>query len=145
MSDVVDSLDFSSLEPIQLPVKIGNECFILREANGLAEIAFQNAINDAIVFQDGKRVGSKNLADVDSLLLSHCIVRVGDNGGMSAVSVEEIRLWPSKIIKKYYNVVRKISEFDDGETEVELIKQKEEIEKKLAALKNGKTSAAKNV
>jgi hypothetical protein len=53
-----------------------------------------------------------------------------------------VRAWPARIISKLYDKVLKISEINQVEDEKELLKQKEEIEKRLKLLKKG--SEAKN-
>ncbi len=131
-----EEIDYSNLEPIQIPVKVGKKQYILREASGDAHVQWRNAIDAATVYnEDGKRSGYKNLADVEPFLVSLCLVEIGENGAVSAVTANEVRGWPQRVIKRLHDKVNEISEFNDDETEASLNKQLADINRKLAKFK----------
>lgn len=143
-----EELDFGSLTPVQIPFKLASDDgqqrkFIIREASCEAISKYQDARMEASIYnEEGAFQGSKALVEtIEPLLISLCIVETTGDGA-SAVSIEEIKRWPARVTNLLYSKIRSISELDKEDTEEDLLKQREEIEKKLKLIKEG--SAAKN-
>ena len=154
MSDV-ESLNFDSLELIEVPVTIGDVKYVLREADEGAAKVYHNARLYGAKLDDGKVSGlPEDLAGVPSLVLSRCLFRLNEEGKPfpNPVPLREFvgyrernvthKGWPARIVKPLFKRLKEISELDDDETLESLQEQQDEINKKIAKLKE---NAVKNV
>lgn len=149
MSDV-ESLDFESLELIEVPVTIGSVKYVLREADEGAAREFRNARLKGATLKDGD---AATLPDdpggLQSLLLSGCIFRCNEEGEpfSSPVSRREItgymtpngtryKGWPARIVKPLYEKAKEISELDETEGTIDdLTKQRDKLNDIIGRLK----------
>ncbi len=156
MSDV-DSLQFDSLELIEIPVTVGSVKYVLREADEGAVKEFRNAQLRGVRLEDGKAVGlPDDMAGGQSLLVSRCLYRLNESDVPFPNPVPEREItgytdaqgkrrpgWPSRIVKPLFEKVKKISEIHErADTLEELTKQRDELSERLASLEE---DAAKNV
>ncbi len=127
------------LEMVEIPVKIGKEDYILREASESAVCKYRNALLKATKLgPDGKLASIDGMADVEPLLVSLCLYEKYDHKGEKKerlVNIQKILAWKSSIVKDLFANCKKISEIDDDETAESLNKQMEELKEKMEKLK----------
>jgi hypothetical protein len=146
----LSSLEWDDLEPIQVPVRVGQKRYVLREASEAAAATYRNAGLRSARMNDGKVVGIEGAADVQALLVSLCLFHfvAGKDGQQLPipVSLEAVRSWPARVVLKLFERAKQISDLDETETREVLEKRLAETQEKLAALGhvNGE-GAAKNL
>ena len=114
-----EEIDLGSLDPIEIPVKIGGEDYVLCEAMESQTIAYRDAMMSRMeMSRDGKQTKFKSIAGVDAYLVSMCLYHIGD-GTRGSVSVEKIKSWPSRIVKPLYRKIKEISELDEPDDDDE--------------------------
>lgn len=131
-----NDLDFSSLAPIELPVKYAGRDYVLREASEADAAEWRNANARSARMQDGKVVGVDGIANSQALLVSRCLrdAATGKN-----VDVPTIRTWVSRAVKRIFDKAVEISDLrEKPETEEELVKAISEAQEKLDLLRKGK-------
>lgn len=131
--------------PVEIPVTIGKEHFVLREASGDAAVKFQNArMNRLTIGENGKPSSFKNMGDLEPYLVSLCLFtakRKEPKLDNILVPEVEIRSWKSHIQKKLFDTAKKISHIDDEVDTVEsLEKTIADCQKKIEELKKGSSS-----
>lgn len=146
----IESMDFESLELIEVPVKIGDVKYVLHEADEGAAKAYQNARMRGAKLDDGKVSWqlTEDLAGIPSMMLSLCLFRLTEEGKpfSSPVSLREItgyregngivhKGWPARIVKPVFKRLKDISELDDDETLESLQEQQEELGNRIAKIK----------
>ena len=113
MADTDNSLDFSTLEPIAVPVRYGGKSYTLREATGGAAVKYRNAmLACARLGPDGKPVSVSGLADLEPMLIASCLF---DEQG-KPVPDKTVREWPSRVLRQLFETAKRISGLDEGET-----------------------------
>lgn len=130
-------LDFDDTELIELPVRIKDKTYTLREANGEASIAYQNASAASLVWKDGKIAGTKGAGNVESLLVSLCLF---DAQGIP-VPEPTIRKWPSRIQKTLFDRIKAISGLSEESDLEELRKQREDLDRRIKLAENEESPA----
>lgn len=154
---VTDPIVLDDLEPVEVPVsfKLNGQAFryVLTEASEDAYCKWRNYQIAATKFVDGKAAGWTNMADSKPLLVSLCLYAPGPDGKIrrgpdgnplpaDQVKLAAVRGWPTKIVTPLFVRAKDISGLNEEETEESLLKQRAEIDEKLAAL--GKEDPAKN-
>lgn len=143
-----EEIDFSSLIPIRKPLKIGNEKYLLCEADGEAVRVYKNLSMKAARFgSEGKLESLDGVADVETQLVGDCVYDILPNGERGRKQgVQFAKKLDNRILKPLFDYIKKISEIDeDVETKEFLEKRiKEDTEKlekleKENPLKNGQT------
>ena len=104
-------MTFDEIELISIPVRIGGEDFVLREATAEAAGKYHDAIIKSTRMSDGKITGSDGLGGVEPLLVSLCLFRKKGKEE-EAVSLIEVRRWPTRVVKPLFERVKEISELD---------------------------------
>lgn len=128
--DKSQCLDFTDLTIIEVTVKFPNKTYTLREASGDIAVSYRNRAMACSKFnENGKIAGIEGMADLEPYLVHCCL---SDEEG-KRVPEEMIRAWPSRYLKELFNKVKEISGLDEDSEET-LLKQKESVDKKLAAL-----------
>lgn len=147
-----EAMDFD-LSVVEIPVTITKkdgtkkEC-LLREASGDTVCKFNNARTTAMRYgPEGNVSGYHNINDVGPLLVSLCMVELerGPDGSVTQerpVQITEVRSWPNRVSKSLFEEAKRISDIDD-DSEESLLKQRDEIDKQLEALRK-KEETAKN-
>jgi hypothetical protein len=101
-----ESFDFSSLERVNIPVTVGDQQYILKEASGGAAKAYRNALMACMVLgPEGKPIKLSGLASVEPLLVSLCLV---DSKGRP-VDQKTVESWPARIVKVLFEKAKEIS------------------------------------
>lgn len=104
-------MEFST-ELKKLPVKIDGKQYTLVQADGDKANKWRNAVLDCMVLgPDGTPRGSKNLANVDSMLVGLCLQ---DEGG-NLVDLKTIRTWPHTVVIALAKEAKRISGLDEAE------------------------------
>lgn len=133
-------LDYD-LAVIEIPVKIGGKEFLLREASGEVHRNFTNARTNSLILGPNKSVvGYKNIADLDSFLVSLCLVELVRGEDDSVIherptQLEQIRSWPGRIGSDLYDKARKISKIDEDKTLEALLEERKDIDEQIETLK----------
>jgi len=132
-----EELIFESLDCIELPVVVGNQKYILREANGDTAVKFQNArLAKHEYNEDGRLVRLKDTADLEPFLVSMCLFM---EDGVTPVSEATIRSWPSHISSKLFDTGKKISHIDEVDDLETLEKQLVQLQNKVEQLRKKET------
>jgi hypothetical protein len=136
----MDGLVFDSVDLRQVPVQVGRQEYVLREANGAGARAYRNAmLRGAKLGPDGKPVSIESMADGELVLVQHCLV---DRQGRQ-LHMQVLAGWPSRVLKALFQKAQEISDLverDDSEgglvkREEVLARELEEVRGKLAALR----------
>jgi hypothetical protein len=136
----MDGLVFDSVDLRQVPVQVGRQEYVLREANGAGARAYRNAmLRGARLGPDGKPVSIEGMADGELVLVQHCLV---DKQGRQ-LHMQVLAGWPSRVLKALFQKAQEISDLverDDSEgglvkREGALAKELEEVRGKLTALR----------
>ena len=114
------------LTPIEIPVTIDGEEYLLREASGGTACRYRNAVLACITLVDGKPAKITNQADTEPLLVSLCMLQVvrdanGEKKGEKAVPVTTVRQWRSSVQKALFKKAKEISDLEEPPTERELL------------------------
>ena len=138
----LDPIVFTDLAPLQVPVELGGNKFILTEASGNAAVEWKNAIMLATRMEEGKVVGLGELADSEPLLVSKCLYYADKDGGLPVrgnqadpsklVPLNLIRSWPAKVVRKLFQRVQEISLLNETNQEETL----ETLDEKIAELRS---------
>jgi len=106
-----NEMAFDEIDLICVPVKIGGEQFVLREATADAAGKYHDAIIKSTRMADGKITGSDGLGGVEPLLVSLCLFRKTGKEE-TAVSLTEVKRWPTRVVKPLFERIKEISELD---------------------------------
>lgn len=118
--DINEILDFGTLEPVEVSVKIGDKSYVLREATAADAAAFKNAAMATARLEDGKMVGIGRAADAEAVLVGRCLLSQEDKtGAWKPVGEAFAKSLPSRITAKLYERARKISGLDADEEKVD--------------------------
>src|SRR4051812_878860 len=97
---VTSAMEFDSLEPIEVPVRLGSKSYVLREPSEDIACKYRNALLKATKLgSDGKPTSLEGLADIEPQLVSWCLFEVTNPGGddqaklVKPVPVSVIRGW----------------------------------------------------
>lgn len=135
------------LAVVEVPIKIGNNDYILREASEDAVCKYRNALlKSTKLGPEGKPSAIDGMADVEPLLVSFCLFEKYDHKGVQKernVSLQTIRSWPSRIVTQLFDKAKEISEIEEKETPEELEKQIASLQEKLEQAK-AKDDPSKN-
>jgi len=107
-------LIFDNPFPTEVPVIIGTEQFILREADETASCKYHNAIYRSSTLvgegEDRKLVPGDGFADVEPILVAACLYRTTKEGQRGPlVPYEEIMTWRADIVSKLFDKAKAIS------------------------------------
>lgn len=96
-----------SLEAATVPVTLigtkGNESFLLKEMSAENRDKHLDDMRVRVERNDkGEPVNIKNFSGMQGGLLSLCMVRVGEDGKQTPVTLKEIQGWPSTVVGKLH-------------------------------------------
>ena len=132
---------------VEIPVTIGKDKYILREASGEAACQYRNKIT-ACARQTGEdMIVDGPIADADPLLISHCLFKVNvvkeeEVVSRAHVNINVVRAWPERVLKVLVAKIKEISPLDsDGDEDITALeKEREALTKKIEALEAAKNS-----
>ncbi len=106
----IDDLDFSSLRPVELPVKYGGRSYILRDASADAGCRYKDAMLRASTTKtgaDGKIevVSMDRMHETEIVLVAGCLFDEDRN----PVPEVELRTWPYGVVSKLFDRAKAIS------------------------------------
>lgn len=108
---------YEDLAPIEVPIRIGKDRYILREATADAARKWRNSIMSSTTVVDGKVTAVGNLADSEAYLLSMCLypVRPDTHGTVSnkPVHISTILSWPNRIVRPLFERAKVISGLEE--------------------------------
>jgi hypothetical protein len=117
-----EPIDFSGLEPIEIPVTIGDTNYILMEASGDSSAKFRNMMLNNTELVDGKPTKVTNYANVESYLVFLCLRYADGDKKDKQVPHEVVKRWPARVVKKLYETAKEISELDEDDDDEEQAK-----------------------
>jgi hypothetical protein len=126
---------YDDLEPVVVPVTIKGQKYNLREALEDAAVKINNARAGAARFTGGELNRVHGVGELQPLAVSLCLFKVDANGGETAVSVETVKRWPTRIVKDLYDRLISISGMDEKKTV-------EQIDKEIARLNRMRVEVA---
>lgn len=106
------------LSVTEIPVKIGDVEYTLKEASGDASIKYRNMVMGRVKMLDGKPSQMDNLADSEPFLVHLCLF---DSEGKN-VPINIIRSWPARIQKSLFEKAKEISQLDEEDEDDETSK-----------------------
>lgn len=134
---------FDDITPIEVPVSIGGESYVLREASGEASCRYNNARSNCTKFVSGEFAGvSGPIADAEPRLVADCLFKISRTADGKAIysKVEEktVRSWPARVQRALFQRAKEISRLDetDEETAEKLRERLAKIEEERAEPKN---------
>lgn len=143
-----------TLEPKQVPVKIGGVEYILLEAGAAEAIQYRNAKARAVRMKDGEVVGWEGTADIEAMMVSLCLyntvpdkregsfVRVlptKDDGSPNLdfrVPLHKVLSFRPSVVASLFRRLQEISELEEVQTEESLVRQIEVLTRQLEAVKS---------
>jgi len=133
MSDSREPMVFEDLVLIEVPVTIGSEQYMLREANGDAACKFQNARVARYEYgEDGKLIRLRDTADLEPLLVSLCLFMAD---GATPVSETTIRSWPARVQGQLFDRAKEISSIDEADDLPSLEKQLAQLQRRVDVMR----------
>ena len=139
-----EELNFD-LKPVEVPVKIGEQRYVLREASEEAARQWNNAkLRAARMNADGKTTSIDGLADAEPLLVSLCLCMMDPKTGETrtdrnlnpvTVSQATVLSWPARVVKPLYEKALAISNLDGKDTPEALETEIANLQERLAKLR----------
>ena len=103
-----DPIVFPSILPKEIPVTLGTEQFVLKQATAGASTKYRDAFLRATKMDDGKLKGFDGMAATEIYLISMCLFRRFPNGDV-LVSRDVIESWPGEVQKPLFEAIKRIS------------------------------------
>lgn len=139
---LIASMRFESVEPTEVQVSIGEDEYILREADEGATSTYKDAKLRAVKFANEgdslKVVGSEGDSETRSLLVSLCLFKVckDNKEEMERVSQDEVKAMKPDIVRRLFDRIKLISQIEENqETEEAIESQISELQTKLERLR----------
>lgn len=137
-----DAMNFDDPTLREVPVKIGDKRFVLREASGDAACKWRNSILKATKLVDGKPASMDGLADGEPYLVSLCLFELNADGlELRPVPLHVVRSWPARVQKALFERVKSMSDLDDAEDAGALEKTIADAQEKLSRIRSGEDKA----
>lgn len=148
----MQEIDFDTVEPITIDVKVSGQWYVLREGSGDAVAKFKNKLMKcARTMPDGKQTFD-GLGDMEAYLISLCLYETegGQKGVIKVdkskkdpvevlVSEFKIRSWPGRVQKELFKKAKEITPIEDEEATIEgMEKQIAELQSRIDTLKANK-------
>lgn len=114
----IEDFNFEDLTPIKIgPFRIGEQQFVLLEADGEAARAYRKASLRGIIVNKGGRMENLNeTVDAETVLVSQCLYKVDSEGNPTTrVGAEVIRKWPNRVIRPLFDKAKEISYLGEDE------------------------------
>lgn len=122
--DLLQPIIIDDLTPIEVPVTIKGDAYVLVEASEAAAVVYRNSHLKGIKLHNGKPSGFEGLAESDSLLLSQCLYKI--NGTTrQIVSQKEIQAWPHRVSKQLVERCKRLSRLEDKQPKKPVIAGKD--------------------
>ena len=113
-------LDFGDIQPVEVPVNVGEKHYVLKEASGAAAVSYRNAmLRCTTLGADGRATKVDGMAETEPYLVSLCLFTT-DNPSRP-VHINVIKSWPSRVQRRLFEKAKEISDLDEGPTERELL------------------------
>lgn len=112
----LEEMMFDNLTPNEVPVRIGTQRYILREASADAARQFRNAAATGAIISEGKVQTGERVGDIQPLLVSQCLFKVDEFDEatnailkVSPVPYQMVLNWPDRVVSDLFNAIRDIS------------------------------------
>lgn len=114
---MTDDFNFS-LDEQTFDLSVAGDKYVIVEASEEAAKRYKNTAMRATKFSDkGKPSGVDGLADVEPLLVSMCLFKVGVDGARTPVPLATILKWPHRVVEPIYQKARELSGLKDQDEE----------------------------
>lgn len=126
------------LKVTEIPVKIGDKDYTLREADARAAMEYRNAaLKSFRMGQKGnpEQIVGDGIGGMEPLLVSLCLYEKRDDGSMGRVSEALIRSWPSRVVKSLFEEAKRISDLGEDDSIESLEEQIKDLTERLTELK----------
>lgn len=141
------ALVFDDIAPIEIPVRIGDKSYILREATGEDARQWRNLNMKAAKFtSDGKVASMEGMADGQYFLVHRCIFSTNGDGKRSdnPIPLVMIKSWPERIIKSLFQKAKEISDLEEKpETRERILDEIDNLQARLREM-DSKEEKTKN-
>jgi hypothetical protein len=110
------AFDDVDLAPREVEVTIRSEKYVIRELSLGQAITYRNASVACAKMRDGKVIGMEGIADLESLLLSLCLWKVGEKNGeriLMKVTRGFIEELPGRVASQLHAQAKEISELNE--------------------------------
>ena len=105
-------LSFNSLDLIEIPIKIADRYYILKELKASDACKWRDAqLRETKLDDKGKIISFGNQSTTDILLLSLSMFEVPENASF-AVPIPTINSWPYKLVKQLVDTVKEMNELE---------------------------------
>lgn len=108
----MESLDFDSPAPKDVPFRYRNKSYSLREASHDKAREYRSALLASYRPGAGGLLPGENLPRTELVLLAGCVYDQDDK----PVPVEEMKTWPNRVIRPLFERVREMSYLTDLDT-----------------------------
>lgn len=133
-------MNFDDIALIEIPVKIGDKKYVLREATGEAAAKYKNAQMACAKFNsEGKPSGVGNMADTELLLVHLCLFETDPQGQATLINVPlpRVRSWPVRITRALFEKAQQISQLEMKETKETLTEKIGRLREQLDKVEAG--------
>jgi hypothetical protein len=133
------------LEAIEIPVRFRGVDYILTDADEDTAVKFRNHGLRSAKMSEGSVVGVTGGAEVELILVAGCLFKINPKvtGGRERVQPDDLKKWPSRVIKPLFEKAKEISELNEA-TDLPSIDRQIERLQKLRARIVEKEKAVKN-
>lgn len=141
----IEVMEFEDEELAEVLVKIGAHRYILQEANGDVVVQHRNTVLAYTKYTDSGNIASiSGIASAEPFLISKCLyttVPVDKDKPDGPVVKDKlaglafVNNLRHRTMKNLFNRIKEISDMNDDESVEALTKQRDELNKKIAAIK----------
>jgi hypothetical protein len=136
----MDEMIFDDVTLIQIPVRIGSERFILREADEETAIKYRSMILKAARVSDGGKfsLGTDGLALLEPMTVGLCLFKEPYRDGDQSVGESFVRKLKPKTVSALFDKIKEISHLGETENREGLEKQAALIQARIAEMDQAK-------
>ncbi len=144
MQDVDKDLDFTNLEPTEIPIPYGSNIYYLRESTEDTNKQYRSRAMKCYG-TDGAIKNPDMVAETPQWFVGQCLFTEPGGDVTKRVKSDIIKSMPTRIVSRLFAKVRKISGMEGDEDTVEsLTKQIAELTKRLEELQAREASGESN-
>lgn len=145
-----EAMVYDNIIPIEVPVKVGLDSYILLEANGEAVVKWRNMLlKGTKIGTNGRPSSIETVAEAEPYLVSLCLYyadkstgsvplnKDGDPDPKFLVPIQRIKKWPNRIQTDLFKRIKEISHLDEEESVDKLKEERDTISKRIDELENG--------
>lgn len=139
MKDIDPDLDFTNLEPIEIPIPYGSVTYYLREASEDTHKQYRSRAMKCYD-TDGHIKNPDMAAETPLWFVQMCLYKESGGDPKNRVDLTIVRNMPTRIVAKLFDKARKISGMDQEETAESIRKRISELQKQLEEIEQQEAS-----